>query len=324
VKADSPAVAVAVATWRRPLRLRWLLNALGEQTLELGRLEVLVAHDPACAATRKVLETHPLRRAGVLRTTEFPEHSVFPGAGRNAAWRAARAPLVLFTDDDCRPDARWAELMLTASRVSPEAMLQGATRPDPDETATLLGASWVRTMRVSPPTIWAPTCNMAYPRALLEHLDGFNEGLRVGEDTDLAQRAVGLGAPLVPVSEAIVHHAVQELWLPVMLADQAQWADLAYLAKHHPAVRQALWAGLWWKREHAALMAASVGALAARLDPRALLLTVPWLALSARHRGYGPRGLLRSGAELPGRAAIDTAEILAMVRGSLRHRTIVL
>ena len=42
---DGPDLTVAVASHERPLRLRWLLNALEEQTLERARFEVVVCHD---------------------------------------------------------------------------------------------------------------------------------------------------------------------------------------------------------------------------------------------------------------------------------------
>src|SRR2546421_2918739 len=41
-----PELSVAVATHERPLRLRWLLNALDEQTLDRSLWEVVVAYEP--------------------------------------------------------------------------------------------------------------------------------------------------------------------------------------------------------------------------------------------------------------------------------------
>jgi hypothetical protein len=85
-----------------------------------------------------------------------------------------------------------------------------------------------------------------------------------------------------------------------------------------------MWGRIWWKPEHAALTAALAGALLARRDRRAAALALPWLALSLRHRGYGPRGIVRSLSELPGRAAIDATEIATLARGSVRYRTLLL
>ena len=41
----APEIAVVVASHDRPLRLRWLLEALADQTLARYRFEVVVAHD---------------------------------------------------------------------------------------------------------------------------------------------------------------------------------------------------------------------------------------------------------------------------------------
>ena len=106
----APLISVAVASHDRPLRLRWLLNALEEQTL--ADFEVIVAHDSG-PETEELLRTHPLASDGRLRHLSFR-----PGPGpaekRNAAWMAARAPLIAFTDDDCRPPADWLERLAAA------------------------------------------------------------------------------------------------------------------------------------------------------------------------------------------------------------------
>ena len=48
------------------------------------------------------------------------------------------------------------------------------------------------------------------------------------------------------------------------------------------------------------------------------------LSLSMRHRGYDVHGIARSVSELPGRAALDAAEVVTLAGGSLRHRTLLL
>src|SRR3954451_19273139 len=101
-----PRLSVVVPSHDRPLRLRWLLNALEEQTLDRSRWEVVVAHDSTGPETEALLRDHPLAKAGVLRHLSFAP-GPGPAAKRNAAWRLSRAPTVLFTDDDCRPPADW-------------------------------------------------------------------------------------------------------------------------------------------------------------------------------------------------------------------------
>lgn len=320
----NPAAAVAVTSHNRPLRLRWLLNALADQTFPAERFEVLVAHDSSLPDTEQLLQTHPLSASGQLRHLSFAPGSVLPGAKRNAAWQASHAPLILFTDDDCRPSADWIEQAVGAAQAHPNAILQGRTVPDPDESAALRGAPWAHTVFVRPPTAWAETCNIAYPRHVLEQVAGFDPQLRVGEDTDLALRARRAGAEQIAAPEMLVYHAVEERGLPATLRSLTRWQDMAALVKRHPEVREHVCARVFWKPEHAAWIASLAGVALARRDMRAATLALPWLALSLRHRGHSPRGILRSLIELPGRAAIDGVEIATLAQGSVRHRTLLL
>jgi glycosyltransferase involved in cell wall biosynthesis len=320
----TPAAAIAVSTHDRTLRLRWLLNSLTEQTR--SDFEVIVAHDSPSPETGELLRTHPLAQSGRLRSLSFPPRSVLPGAKRNAAWQEATANLILFTDDDCRPRADWVECAVAGAASSPGAILQGLTVPDPDESAVLRGAPWAHTVLVEPPTAWAETCNIAYPRELLARIDGFDPELRVGEDTDVAIRAREAGAELIGSPEMVVYHAVEEQFLPGKLRSLGRWRDMAMLVKRHPQMRRHMWGGIWWKPEHAALTGALAGAALACGGHRTAgaALALPWLALATRHRGYRPRGLLRSATELPGRAAIDATEMVVLAQGSARYRTLLL
>ena len=67
-----PEISVVVASHDRPVRLRWLLNALEEQTLDPARWEVVVGHDSAGPETAELLATHPLARSGRLRHVALP------------------------------------------------------------------------------------------------------------------------------------------------------------------------------------------------------------------------------------------------------------
>src|SRR4051812_19641946 len=98
-----PEIAVVVPSHDRPLRLRWLLNALEEQTLARERWELIVAHDSTGPETAALLASHPVG----ARAIGFAPGSAGPAAKRNAGWRAGSAPLIAFTDDDCRPPPEW-------------------------------------------------------------------------------------------------------------------------------------------------------------------------------------------------------------------------
>ncbi len=320
-----PLLSVCVPSHERPLRLRWLLNALAGQTLDRGQWELVVCDDSRDPAVGALLATHPLAADGTLRVQRLP-----PGSGgsaarqRNVAWRAARATTVLFTDDDCRPPRDWLAQALAAAAAHPGAIVQGATTPDPDERH-LVAAPHARTQAIDPPVPWAQTCNVVYPRAVLERVGGFEEALPAGEDTDLALRARALGTGYVGAPEVLTHHAVEAGSLRGKLATIPRWRGLALVVRRHPEVREHLVGGVFWRASHALLPVAVIGLLAARRTRgRSLLALVPYVLSARGSYGSGPRGRLRALAEVPGRAVVDAAEMAALARGSAEQRTLVL
>jgi GT2 family glycosyltransferase len=317
-------VSVAIPSHERPVRLRWLLNALEEQTLERERFEVLVAHDSS-DETAELLRTHPLAQAGVLRELRFDERRP-PAALRNAAWRAARAPLIAFTDDDCRPEPTWLAELVAAARAHPGAIVQGATRPDPNEVVLVEHSPHARTLTVEPPVPWAQTANILYPREVLERLGGFDESFpdAAGEDTDLAQRGVEAGVPYVGEPDAVTYHAVHAGSIWTLMRSVWRWQAVPAVVKRHPSLREGMPLGVFWKTRHAHLALAALGLLLARRRPWLAVLVLPWIVEALPSYGSGPRGRLRAASELPGRALIDVVEMTALARGSVKHRTLLL
>jgi GT2 family glycosyltransferase len=302
-----PEIAVAVASHARPIRLRWLLNALSEQTLAPDRWELVVAHDGGAAS-----ETAQLLRERGVRHVTF-DGSLGPARLRNAAWRATDAPFVAFTDDDCRPPADWLANALAAARG--DAIVQGATRPDPDEAA-LLRAPHPRTVVIDPPTPQAQTCNIVYPRAVLERAGGFDEcglPLTAGEDTDLAWRA---DVPVVGAPSVVTYHCVEVMPLWRRAAFTWRWRQLPALVKRHPGLREHMTLRIFWKRRHAWFLLALLTRHPSAIAAYALEVLPSY--------GRSKRGLVRAIAEVPGQAAIDAVEVAAMVAGSARHRTLFL
>src|SRR2546423_1635851 len=124
-----------------------------------------------------------------------------PAAARNTGWRAAHSELVVFADDDVEADPGWLAAFAEAHRTSTDAVLQGLTDADPTELAR--ARVFNRTRVVPGPSEWYPSCNIAYPRTLLEELGGFDEHFPFGhwgEDTDLGWRAREAGHDAVFVA----------------------------------------------------------------------------------------------------------------------------
>ena len=326
---STPDISVVVPSHARRLRLRWLLNALEEQTLAAERFEVIVVHDYTGADAGWSTSTRSRGRAGCgpwrsSRAREAPRDSA-TSAGAQAA-----APLVAFVDDDCRPEPAWLEHLLARAADHPGAIIQGSTQPRPvrdpgarqPARAVAAGHAPLR-LRARPAT--SPT-----RATLLERVDGFDEAAfpahSGGEDTDLAMRARATGAPLVAAPEARVYHSVEGYSLPGAVRLNLKWRHLVFVFKRYPELRRSvLLHRLFWRRTHRDVVLLALGlALASRRRPFALLAG-PWVYRRLTRRGQGQaRDLLLGVVEMPGGLVVDLAEVATMCWGSAAYRTLVL
>ena len=304
----------------RPLRLRWLLNALADQRYP-GPWDVVVVHEYDRDTAARIFADHPLTAAGRLREIASPATTA--ARKRNLGWRAAPGRLVAFTDDDCRPEPEWLDRLIASVRDPDADVIQGHTRPDPLER-DVLAAPHVRTLLIEPPGPFAQTANMLYPRAVLERVGGFDERAVSGEDVGLVQRARAAGSPVVPAWRAVVNHAVESHTLPGILRENVKWSDLAYLVKHHPEVRRDLTLRVFWDRGHLLIAVAVAGVAVTRTRRARLALAAPWLLSAAGRRGHGLRARATAVAELPGQSVRQLGELAGMAAGSVRYRTILL
>jgi hypothetical protein len=160
---------------------------------------------------------------------------------------------------------------------------------------------------------------MFYPRALLEELGGF-EDLAAGEDTDLAWRALEAGWSSAWAGDARIFHAVLERGPIGMIRLAFSWSDGMYLLSRHPGIRQAAMnGGIFWKTSHRLLLMAVAGVAIGRFLPPALILAVPYARQLRQRCAAGGIGLTHA----PFLALCDCAEVLAAIRGGVRHGTVV-
>jgi GT2 family glycosyltransferase len=319
---DAPEVSVVVASHERAARLSILLEALAGQTLPRERWELVVVHTYQPEVADCLLAGHELARTGSVRQVRVDPSEARPSRQRNLGWRAARAPLIAFTDDDCRPEPDWIERLVEGYRSHPGAFVQGATRPDPRDGA--LGQPHVRTLEVHPPGRFVQTCNVLYERVLLDRLEGFDEQAITGEDIDLSLRAQSAGAWLVGAPDALVYHAVEALTWREKVRSNQKWEHLAYVVKRHPELRKDCCMRIWWKREHFRAALALVGLMCAIRRPWTALATLPYYRLERYRFGRSPRGRLRALRWMPEFWLIELAEVVTFLRGSLRYRTLLL
>jgi GT2 family glycosyltransferase len=283
---SAPALSVVVVTRERERRLAALLDSLRAQQLDGPDLEVVVVDDASSDGTQELLRRMAVSPGLALHVVARDDR---PGLGalRNAGWRAAGADLVAFVDDDCVAEAAWAAALLAAAAAHPGAAIQGRTTPIPAELDRLHPLAYTKWIEAAGP--WYETCNIAYPRALLERLGGFDESLRVvGEDTDLGWRAREAGAAIAYEPTAHVRHAVYRLplrgWLE--LARRERYAGQVFA--RHPGLRaEAGMLGVL-KRHRAPIALALAGLVAARRRRAASALALPY-AVDLGRRCAGAR-----------------------------------
>jgi GT2 family glycosyltransferase len=309
------AVSVVVPTKDRSIMLEALLDSLGRQSLDASSFEVIVVDDASTDATPEVLERAAERMPYELRVVRGP--GIGPAAARNRGWREASSRLVAFTDDDCVVTPAWLGELVEAADGD-ETVVQGRTDLAPGDAEKI--GPFSRVLQITEPGPYFATCNVLYPRALLERLGGFDEDFLTGEDTDLGWRARESGAGYRFASDALVNHAVVELGPIGKLRWVFRWSHAMRNLSRHPGVRESLTWGIFWKRTHALLAVALVGVLLSRRFWPALLLTLPYArALRARCmvEGY-------SLGYVPYLALYDLAEMTAAARGAVRYRVLVL
>ena len=204
------AVAVVVPTRDRPDQLRRCVTAV-RAAMRPG--DELVVVDSG-SATPVVGATVRCDVAGAARA-------------RNAGVAASTAPLVAFTDDDCRPEPGWLDALDRA--FTADALLgiaAGRVVPDRDDRALVLSVTAHDAGATDDPAGVANGAALAVRRVAFEAVGGFDESLGPGtplangEDHDLWWRVGRAGWRRAYVPDAVVVH---EQWRTRGQALAAYW-----------------------------------------------------------------------------------------------------
>jgi GT2 family glycosyltransferase len=211
----SIALSVIIPTLGDHPLLRRVLDGYERQQAPAGTFEVIVVADAAETDVGAV-EAAIARRAYPVRLMRGGTRSA--SANRNAGWRAATGPIVLFCDNDTVPTPR-----LVAEHLNTHARLTQT------EVAVVGCVRWARGIEVTPFMRWLDrgiqfdygsirgedaswahlyTANASIKREMLERVGGFDEErLPYGyEDLDWGYRAREHGLRVVYNRRAIVDH----------------------------------------------------------------------------------------------------------------------
>lgn len=203
---DTPTISVVVPTRDRPTQLARCLAALEAQTA--AAFEVIVVDDASLDAEAVAAVARGAPHAQLVRGGGRG-----PAAARNVGARHARAPIVCFTDDDCRPDPGWLDAVRGRIASGAEAVAGPTVNGQPgdvfgaaSQTITNHLMEWSYDAR-SGAVAFAPTSNVACTAELIRALP-FDERypLAAGEDREWCGRLRERGVALVFEPTATVRH----------------------------------------------------------------------------------------------------------------------
>ena len=204
-----PAVSVVIPTRNRPAQLARCLEALAALDEPKGGFEAIVVDDGGDEPLDAVVES----RRGGMQLTLVRVSARGPAAARNAGVERARAPLVAFTDDDCRPHRGWLQALVARLEAAPDALVGGRTvnglPGNASAAASQLIVDLVYAHYNAEPERgrFVASNNLAVRADALRRAGGFDPSFRTAEDRELCDRWLALGGRIVLAPEAVVEHA---------------------------------------------------------------------------------------------------------------------
>ena len=194
--------------------------------------------------------------------------------GRNAGWRHASAPLILFLDGDTILDPDFPARALDAMSVDPSAAViwghRREIRPSASIYNRVLDLDWIY-----PPGI-TDFCggDALVRRDALEQVGGYDESLIAGEEPEMCRRMRVHGHKILHIDAAMVGHdlavtSFHQYWKRAIRAGYA-YADVAARSRGE---RDALWVDDAMRNiiRGAALVAMPLAALAISVAARSVL-----------------------------------------------------
>jgi glycosyltransferase involved in cell wall biosynthesis len=323
-------VSVVVPTYDRPGLLGRCLAALLDQELDATEYEIIIADDGAHRgnATRRLVD-ECARVPGGPGIRYLPvDEPRGPAAARNAGWRAARAEIIAFTDDDCVPSPGWLCAGLDAFRDGVAGVSGRVAVPlPPQPTDYELNAGGLNRSQFV-------TASCFYRRDALQLAGGFDERFRQAwrEDSDLfftlLERRNGNGRrlELVRAPDALVVHPVRPAPWGISLRQQQKSMYNALLYRKHPRLYRQ-WFGPVTPWGYYGTVAAALAAVVGLTTGRARLARsagLTWALLSGRFFLRRLRGTSRQPGHVLEMAItsplIPFLSVFWRLRGAVKYR----
>jgi len=202
VRRDLPRMSVVVCSYNGSPTIEDTLEALAK--LDYPDYEVIVVDDGSTDDTARIARGYDVQ----LISTRNRGLS----AARNTGWQAASGEIVAYIDDDAYPDPHWLTYLALTFLASDHCGAGGPNIAPPGD-GTL--AECVASAPGGPAHVLVsdrvaehvPGCNMAFRRAWLERIGGFDPQFRTaGDDVDICWRMQQAGGTIGFHPAALVWH----------------------------------------------------------------------------------------------------------------------
>lgn len=214
-----PLISILICTRDRASHLRATLEAIGNLHFPADLPCELVVVDNASRDETAQVVAVAGHKAKNLEVRYVREEQPGVGRARNVAVNAARGELILFTDDDVRPDEGWLAGMSTPLLSGEADAVAGGVRLAPHlerDWMTTTHREFYACSRAYDGPPGALVCaNMSFHRRVLEKVPGFDEEmgpgkLGFGEDTLFSFQMVEAGYRLHGAWDVQVEHHFDE------------------------------------------------------------------------------------------------------------------
>ncbi len=221
-------VTVCVCTYKRPVLLKRLLDALvTQETDDRLALSIVVADNDEHRSAEPIVREAARGSSVPIRYCVQPLRNI--ALTRNAAIDNADGTFIAFIDDDEVPDHRWLLTLFEACRAfQADGVVGAVTRyfDDAPPAWVAKGRFYERPRHVTGSVIdWTNgrTNNVLLKRAVLDgDAQPFRPEFRTGEDQDFFRRKIARGHRFVWCDEAIVRELVPPIrWKRSFMAKRA-------------------------------------------------------------------------------------------------------
>jgi glycosyltransferase involved in cell wall biosynthesis len=210
-----PKLSVVVATLNRVGKLRKCVECLLGQKTQLN-FELIVVDNGSTDETSAYLEAIVRKEHTHVQVVTTRERKRGLAAARNSGWKISRGDIVAFTDDDCYAPEDYADSVVQVFDGQPDIGFAAGRilLYDPTDYRITIEES-EQTVSFRPFTYIAAGAihgaNMAFRRAALERIGGFDERLGAGtafpsEDIDAVAAVLWLGIPGTYDPRMMVYH----------------------------------------------------------------------------------------------------------------------